>query len=70
MSRILDKVIAFLNPKPSPDFQDRMTEARRKAVNESRAAIHATRQMKRLDIESMYDRLVIDRPENKKNGGA
>ena len=61
MSRLIKRFIAFLDPRPEPDFQQRMDESRRNAVKQSRDTIHETRRLRR-EIDSMYDRIVIDAP--------
>lgn len=66
MSRLIKRFIAFLDPRPEPEFQQRMDESRRKAVEQSRAAVHETRRLRREhEIESMYDRIVINAPGRK-----
>ena len=61
MSRVFEKVMAFFDPRPAQDFQERMTESRRIAVQESRKAMKETRHIRR-EIDNMYDRIVIDAP--------
>lgn len=61
MSRLIKRFIAFLDPRPEPEFQQRMDESRRKAVQQSRAAAHETRRLRR-EVDSLYDRIVIDPP--------
>ena len=61
MSRLIKRFIAFLDPRPEPDFQQRMDESRRNAVKQSRDAIHETRRLRR-EVDSLYDRIVIDPP--------
>lgn len=62
MSRLIKRFIAFLDPRPEPEFQQRMDESRRNAVKQSRAAIHETRRLRR-EIDSIYERIVIDAPD-------
>ena len=66
MSRLIKRFIAFLDPRPEPEFQQRMDESRRKAVQQSRAAVHETIRLRR-EIDSMYDRIVIDAPGRKES---
>lgn len=61
MSRLIKRFIAFLAPRPKPEFQQRMDESRRNAVEQSRAAVHETRRLRR-EVDSLYDRIVIDSP--------
>lgn len=68
MSRLIKRFIAFLDPRPEPEFQQRMDESRRRAVQQSRAAVHETRRLRReREIESMYDRIVINAPGRKES---
>ena len=61
MSRLIKRFIAFLDPRPEPEFQQWMNESRRKAVQQSRVTVHETRRLRR-EVDNLYDRIVIDTP--------
>lgn len=68
MSRILARVVDFFDPKPSQPFAQRMEKSRNQAEREANKAIKETEHIRAMKLETMYDRLVIDRPARKRQG--
>src|SRR5690606_26108111 len=63
MVRIRQWIYTFSNPQPvsSSQFGERMNIARIRAIEEGEIAVSETKEVER-KIDSLYDRVVIDRP--------
>ena len=68
MSRLIKRLIAFLDPRPAPtpEFEDRMNQSRTRANKESEVAISETQRLRR-QIQTMSDRLILDPPPKRRD---